>query len=561
MGQATRSFPEAGFYDSCRACIEFLNAHSFEEYFPLIDLTTFDGAAKAVKETLAVVLNLNAMMYRCYFNTSLLERLGEWLSQSCPEEIKQTLMPQIEGIIGKVSGSQLPQEVKTALLKFSENMVNDFHFSPHDFSKEAAQCAQKLFSAGESERAESIKRYLSLIKSCDLQPINRYSEDDVKQQNFAVSGSHIFTERRGPKRDQTCPSDNQLGPLVSVVMPAYNAAKYIVGAIESVLAQSYRNFELVIVDDGSTDNTGDIVSGFKDDRIKYFYKENAGASSARNLAIKKSKGDFIANLDTDDLLRPSFITGHLREFERHPEADLVYCDDYLLGENGKPMRVIERQEYTDRKSLIRDLFLCPVLSFRTCVRRSVFDKIGFYDEQLVVAEDYDMLRRFIKQGLKMHHLKAALYVRRVLSSSLSRNFTAQTAESHLEVLKRFPDTFRHDELFPDVDWDKIHPEAIHLHTKCLTAVNYFAMGQVYTNTDSPVYAKAFFKQACSELDDCLEMAPDSRMVKQLFQKFELARIKAEETEVKRLLADAKDSNEPIRCAWVPDMLRKYQVNV
>jgi glycosyltransferase involved in cell wall biosynthesis len=353
-----------------------------------------------------------------------------------------------------------------------------------------------------------------------------------------------------------CESKNN--PLVSVVMPAYNAATDIAEAIESVLIQNYRNFELIVVDDGSTDNTKDIMANFKDDRIKYFYKENSGASSARNLAIKKSRGDFIINLDTDDMMKPDFIAKHLQEFEKHPEADLVYCDDCLIDEDDKLIRVIERLEYTDRKALIRDLFLCPILSFRTCIRRTVYDKIGLYDEQLVVGEDYDMLRRFVDKGLKMHHLNDALYIRQIGSNSLSRNRTVQTAKSHFEAVKRFADTFRYDELFPDVAWDKIRPEIRQLHAKCLVAVNYFAMGQVYARTNSPIYAEIAYRQAYSGLDDCLKIAPNSEAVRQLFQKFELARDRAEAVAVDSLSTELKASPKAIRCAWVPDLLHKHK---
>ncbi len=317
----------------------------------------------------------------------------------------------------------------------------------------------------------------------------------------------------------------QTNTLVSVIMPAYNAAEYITEAIESVLTQSYRNFELILIDDGSTDNTKDIIAGFKDERIEYFYQENSGLATTHNVGIKKSKGSFLIKLDSDDIMAPDFIARHLTEFEKYPETDLVYCDDHLIDEDGKSIRIIERPEYTNRKLLIRDLFRCgfPVVPFRTCIRRSVFDKIGFFDEQLDMAEDYDMMRRFVKKGLKIHHLRAALYLRRMTTDSLSRNFTARKAKSHFEVVERFADTFAPDELFPDVAWDRIAPERRQLHAKCLAAVTCLTIGQAYIKSNAPVYAQTAFEQACSKLRDCLEMAPGNRLVQQLLQKSEFVR--------------------------------------
>ena len=310
-------------------------------------------------------------------------------------------------------------------------------------------------------------------------------------------------------------------PLVSVIIPTYNAAEHIAAAIESVLTQNYRNFELMIINDGSTDNTEEIVAGFKDERIKYFRQENRGLAGAHNTGIKQSKGEFVIKLDSDDMMAPHFISRHIQEFEKHPEADLVYCNDYLIDENNKPIRVMDSPEYTDRKLLIRDLFRCgyPIVPFRTCIRKNVFGKIGFFDESLSVAEDYDMIRRFVQHGLKVQHLPEALYMRRMGFNSLSRNFNTQKAKSHFEVVKRFVDTFRHDELFPDVDWKKIAPERIELHAGCLVASTYLAMGQAHKNAKSPpYYVKMAFEMASQQLKDCLKLDPANRRISELLQK-------------------------------------------
>jgi glycosyltransferase involved in cell wall biosynthesis len=315
-------------------------------------------------------------------------------------------------------------------------------------------------------------------------------------------------------------------------MPAYNAVDYIMEAIESVLIQNYRNFELLIINDGSTDNTEEIVLGFKDERIRYYHQENRGLAATHNVGIKQSRGEFIIKLDCDDMMVPDFIAKHLQEFEKHPEADLIYCDDCLIDEDSKPIRVIERPEYTDRKLLIRDLFRggFPVVPFRTCIRRSVFDKIGFFDEELLVGEDYDMMRRFTKQALKAHHLKAPLYIRRMTRDSLSRRKpSSRKVEVHFELMRRFTETFSCDELFPDVEWDKIAPERRQLHAKCLAAVTYLAIGQHYVELNSlPIYAKMAFGQACSELSDCLKIDPNNHRIQQLLHKCELGQQKYDE---------------------------------
>jgi glycosyltransferase involved in cell wall biosynthesis len=314
-------------------------------------------------------------------------------------------------------------------------------------------------------------------------------------------------------------------PLVSVVMPVHNGVDYIGQAIESVLIQSYPRFELIIVDDGSTDATRDVVAGFKDERIRYVHKANGGPSSARNLGIKEAIGQYIMPLDADDMMTPDFIVKHLQEFQRDPEADLVYCDVLLIDTDGKPIKLMEKPEYQDRRYMVRDLFRAghPIIPFRLGIRRSVFDKIGLYDESLTVAEDYDMIRRFVKAGLNAWHLAEPLHLRRMHAGSLCRNTNHDKLRDHFDVLRRFTETFDPDELFPDVAWDKIPVEMRPLNVKCRAAVSYLAIGRAYIESNSPTYAGEAFVQACAELNDCLRMDPENQQVRQMLQKCELVR--------------------------------------
>jgi hypothetical protein len=178
--------------------------------------------------------------------------------------------------------------------------------------------------------------------------------------------------------------------------------------------------------------------------------------------------------------------------------------------------------------LVRDLFRSgyPIVPFRTCIRKSVFDKIGLYDESLSVGEDYDMMRRFIKQGLKTYHLKRPLYLRRMGFDSLSRDLTPQKAECHFEALKRYADTFDYNELFPDVLWEKISPERRQLHARYLVAATYLAIGQVHIKANSPSICTEMANEfAGKELVECLKIEPNNRQVRELLRKCEIGRRK------------------------------------
>lgn len=116
---------------------------------------------------------------------------------------------------------------------------------------------------------------------------------------------------------------SQEKPLVSIIMPAYNAAAYISEAINSVIKQSYTNWELLVINDGSTDETEAIVLSYNDDRIKYYYQSNLGVSAARNKGLMATKGDFFCFLDADDYLTPNSITSRVKLFQNNPEAGIV----------------------------------------------------------------------------------------------------------------------------------------------------------------------------------------------------------------------------------------------
>ncbi|HLG03363.1 MAG TPA: glycosyltransferase family A protein, partial [Bacteroidia bacterium] len=126
-------------------------------------------------------------------------------------------------------------------------------------------------------------------------------------------------------------------PQVSVIIPAYNAARFLAETIRSVQHQTFRNWELIIVDDGSIDKTKDIAAPFlTDDRIRYVYQENAGVSSARNRGLSEARGEFIAFLDADDLWLPENLAKKVEYLESHSHVSLVHADtEEILADSSR----------------------------------------------------------------------------------------------------------------------------------------------------------------------------------------------------------------------------------
>jgi len=123
-------------------------------------------------------------------------------------------------------------------------------------------------------------------------------------------------------------------PKVSVILPTFNRAAYLPDAIESVLCQTFRDFELVIVDDGSTDNTRQIVQMYPDKRIRYRFKQNGGIASALNCGIKQSTGTYLARLDSDDVFLPEKLAYQVACLDANPDCGLVYTQAYNMDEKG-----------------------------------------------------------------------------------------------------------------------------------------------------------------------------------------------------------------------------------
>lgn len=209
-------------------------------------------------------------------------------------------------------------------------------------------------------------------------------------------------------------------PLVSVIIPAYNAEKFVLATIQSVQAQTYTNWEMIIVDDGSTDQTASIIQKEcdKDNRIHYYYQTNGRQGKARNLAIKHSKGEYLAFIDADDLWHPEKLEKQIKVIKDNSQVDLVYTNgisfidaiDNIIHRHHEPsgLRAIDEQFHylLSGKSL-------PNLS--VMVRKECVDHLGGFMEDLRLqnAEDYQMWLRLADHGCQMYGLSEDLFYYRL----------------------------------------------------------------------------------------------------------------------------------------------------
>lgn len=196
---------------------------------------------------------------------------------------------------------------------------------------------------------------------------------------------------------------------VSVIIPTYNRAVMLCNAIESVLQQTLLPKEIIIVDDGSTDNTSLEIQKFASS-IKYFRKEHKGVSAARNFGIINSSGKFIAFLDSDDLWLPEKLANQVEILNNFKEFPITYTDEIWLR-NGKRVNAGLRHKKVSGWIFEPSLHLCLVSPSSVLIRRELFNQIGYFDETLTVCEDYDLWLR-IAHRYPFHLLNKPLIIKR-----------------------------------------------------------------------------------------------------------------------------------------------------
>jgi glycosyltransferase involved in cell wall biosynthesis len=184
-------------------------------------------------------------------------------------------------------------------------------------------------------------------------------------------------------------------PLVTVVIPCYNQAHFLGEAIESVLSQSYHHFELIVVDDGSTDETSEVASGYE--RVRLIRQENRGLAGARNTGIRHSGGEFLVFLDADDRLLPGALEAGLRCFEAHPECALVAGHSNLIRADGSFLKVL-KHEPLDEDPYVAMLEKCHIAPPASAMyRRSAFEAVGGFRSGVDASADYDMYLRIARR--------------------------------------------------------------------------------------------------------------------------------------------------------------------
>lgn len=225
-------------------------------------------------------------------------------------------------------------------------------------------------------------------------------------------------------------------PLVSIIVPCYKQAEYLSETLDSVLDQTYQNWECVIVNDGSPDNTEEVAKLYleKDQRFKYVCQNNQGLSSARNTGIANSEGTYILPLDADDLIGSSYLEKAIKHFDDFPETKLVYCKAETFG---KENVYWDLPPYDYEKIIWDNCIFCSAV-----YRRSDYDKTTGYNLNMVHGyEDWDFWLSLLKKDDKVYRIDEVLFYYRVKEVSMVTELANHLQENLVQLYNNHPEIY------------------------------------------------------------------------------------------------------------------------
>jgi glycosyltransferase involved in cell wall biosynthesis len=214
------------------------------------------------------------------------------------------------------------------------------------------------------------------------------------------------------------------GPLVSVIVPVYNGARYLAEALDSVVEQRGCRLDVIVVDDGSLDESGTIARAFSG--VRYYRQSNAGVAAARNAGLRRARGSFIAFLDQDDWWPRDKLATQLAHLDTHPDCGLVVGRVRVQLDDGQPFPA-----WLPRDALGKDRIAYPPGTW--LVRAPLFHALGPFDERLVNGSDFDWLVRAIDSGARIEAVDRGVLVRRVHGTNASHRTDLRRPE-HLRIL-------------------------------------------------------------------------------------------------------------------------------
>ena len=341
------------------------------------------------------------------------------------------------------------------------------------------------------------------------------------------------TQRNGSYKK--CFGHAQYPPILSICIPTYNRAEFLVDTIHSALDQKYEHFELLVIDDGSTDNTSELISSIKDPRLRYIKKFHTGAPDTRNRAINEASGNFIIWLGSDDILMPNTVTKYVNAIYQYPEVDVFYGDLIIMDRVENFIRELKYPNFYNQNAILlnRFLFGCALPDGGSLIRKQLYQNFGGYNLDFKRAHDYEFWAR-IADKIIVNHIGSFVYKWRWHDSNMSSGSVNFDSSYDIMIKKNILKSHSLKELFPYLNWNeeknsletayyaignsfnqlKGFKEAIKYYEKCLEINNsenyYCAMGLTYFQLED-------LKKSLWAFNEALIINPENEKAKEIYE--------------------------------------------
>jgi|GEM_PF-740745 len=313
-------------------------------------------------------------------------------------------------------------------------------------------------------------------------------------------------------------------PFFSVCVPTHNRARFIEGTIRSALAQAYPRFEVVVVDDGSTDNTAEILACLEDPRVRFLVKEHSGGPATRNRCIGEARGEFIVWLDSDDQMLPGTLELYARELAGHPEVDVLYGDLQVVDENLVPNLIWKYRNYHGWTShLVTETVIeNRIPNVCTLIRKACYQKVGGYDTAFPRAHDYEFWSRLAPVAV-FRHVNQIVALYRQHEQSLSKLTKRPDTSYEAKVVKAMVARLGVRALFPFCHGPAVTSEGGDARGWLIVAMLMLKYGdltaalehaRLSVKTESYPENSAFLRLLCGALDPRRESTPKPSTTKE-----------------------------------------------
>jgi len=336
---------------------------------------------------------------------------GDWLEKNALEKADECTdrNPNADAVHGKLRVWDKNLKHNYLLQTFPDMLAGNPMQHPALYYKKELHNAYGSYN----EEYKIVSDYFFCIKAFFVGSAIAIAFDSVVD-NYVTNGISSINLDQCENESMLIRQELKLNPMVSVIVPAYNQGRYIAETIKSIIAQKYLNWECIIIDDGSTDNTEIVAMGIidGDKRFKYIKQKNRGLSTARNNGILQSQGEFLLPLDSDDLISPLYIQDAVGIFLRNPETKLVYCEAEYFGERVGKWQLLE---YSYERMLFANMIFCSAI-----YRREDYDKTNGYNANMKSGlEDWDFWLSFLEEDDIVFRIPKIHFYYRIKKNSMN----------------------------------------------------------------------------------------------------------------------------------------------